>query len=71
MAGLEPDLELARVGAHRAERHDPRLERTVELGAERRYPAAVGISPRGLGRRIRIGDVFRDHPHAPCLRAQA
>ena len=56
---------------HPAERHDLGVERAVKRGREARDLAPVRLAARGQRRRIGVGDVFRDHPHPPCLRAQA
>ena len=47
------------------------IQRAVDLGAEGRYLAAIGIGARRRRRRIGVGDVFRDDAHAAGLGAQA
>jgi hypothetical protein len=46
-------------------------ERAVDLGAEGRNFSPIGIAARLLRRRIGVGNILRDHPHAPGLGAQA
>src|SRR3954447_27055334 len=68
--GLVFEPESARIGPRGAEPDRTDVERAVQIGTKGGDLAPERISPGVARRRVGIGDVLGNEPHAPSLSAQ-